>query len=126
MNIRKLSLASSFFASLFFMQTTQADENNIEVSPLQQVTSQELAAIYVISEICPALVSDQDKFNTGFEKLAKEYLPKQKKPVEVLKSITQTNDFKPILEEARNDAQNAGAEKNKAICEEIITYTPSN
>lgn len=122
MNIRQFGLASSIFMGIFLTHTAQANDNNIEVTPIQQVTSQELAAIYVISEVCPSLVSDQKKFNSGFEQLTQEYLPNEKKPVEALSKMVKTSDFKAILEEARSDAKNAGTEKNKAICEELVTY----
>ncbi|WP_227510326.1 MCR_0457 family protein [Acinetobacter equi] len=123
MNMRNLSLASSLFIGLTMAQVTQANDGNIEVTPDQQVTKQELAAIYVISEVCPAIVSDKEKFSSGLEKLTKEYLPNEQKPMEALNKITQTDDFKLILEEARSDAQQAGEEKNKAICEELVVYT---
>jgi hypothetical protein len=122
MNFRKFGLASSIFMGIFFTHTVQANDNNIEVTPMQQVTPQELAAIYVISEVCPSLVSDQKKFNSGFEQLIQEYLPNEKEPVEALNKMAKTSDFKAILEEARADAKNAGTEKNQAICEELVTY----
>jgi PleD family two-component response regulator len=122
MNMRNLSLASSLLIGLAMTQMTQANDGNIEVTPDQQVTKQELAAIYVISEVCPAIVSDKENFSSGFSKLAKEFLPNEKNPVDALNSLVKTNDFKPILEEARADAAQAGDEKNKAICEELVAY----
>ncbi|OTG86427.1 hypothetical protein B9T31_08005 [Acinetobacter sp. ANC 4558] len=123
MIFRKLHLVSSLFLGLCLTQVTLADNKNIEVTPMQQVTAEELAVIYVLSEVCPSIVSNQAQFSSGYEKLVKEYLPEEKQPVEALKKLTQTPKFKPILDEARVDAKNAGTDKNKVICEELVTYT---
>lgn len=98
-------------------------DENIEVTPLQQVTQQELAAIYVLSEVCPSLVSDQSQFKNGYNTLAKEYLPQQKNPTEYLKSLSKEKKFKPILAEAQADAKKAGKAKNQEICKELSTYS---
>ena len=98
-------------------------DENIEVTPLQQVTQQELAAIYVLSEVCPSLVSDQSQCENGYNTLAKEYLPQQKNPTEYLKSLSKEKKFKPILAEAQADAKKAGKAKNQEICKELSTYS---
>lgn len=109
--------------SLLGMQIYAADAN-VEVTP-EKVTHQELAAIYVLSEICPAMVQDQDKFNAGYQQLVKEYLPEQKNPVQALNQLSKERKFQPILKEAQQDAQKAGAQKNQAICTELTTYSKS-
>ncbi|MFH7765788.1 MCR_0457 family protein [Acinetobacter sp. BSP-28] len=101
---------------------TQKDEN-IEVTPLQKVTQQELAAIYVLSEVCPSLVKDHAKFEQGYAKLAQEYLPAEKNAVSSLANLSKEKKFKPILVEARNDAKKAGDAKNQEICQELTTYS---
>ncbi|ANF81501.1 hypothetical protein A3K93_04385 [Acinetobacter sp. NCu2D-2] len=103
-------------------QNAFAANDNIDVTPDQQVTQQELAAIYVISEVCPSLVSDQAKFEKGFNKLAKEYLPSQKNPVQALNQLMKQSTLSPVLVEARNDAKVAGQAKNQAICNELSNY----
>jgi hypothetical protein len=100
-----------------------AADENIEVTPLQNVTGHELAAIYVLSELCPKIVKDQEKFSAGYAKLAKEYLPTAENPVETLEQLSQQTNFKSILDEAKSDAKNAGDAKNKEICQELTTYS---
>nr|MBP8100032.1 hypothetical protein [Acinetobacter sp.] len=99
-----------------------AADEKIEVTPTPQVTQQELAAIYVLSDICPSLVSDQAKFAQGYAKLTKEYLPNEKNPVTALEKLGQQKSFRSVLNEAQSDAQKAGNEKNKEICQELSTY----
>jgi len=108
-------------ATLFGTSAFAADEN-INVTPTQQVTKQELAAIYVLSEICPSMVKDKSQFNQGYTKLVTEYMPGQRNPVESLNQMAKQNDFRNILAEAQSDAKKAGKKKNQVICNELTTY----
>ena len=108
-------------ATLLGTSAFAADEN-INVTPTQQVTKQELAAIYVLSEICPSMVKDKSQFNQGYTKLVTEYMPGQSNPVESLNQMAKQNDFRNILAEAQSDAKKAGKKKNQVICNELTTY----
>ena len=108
-------------ATLLGTSAFAADEN-INVTPTQQVTKQELAAIYVLSEICPSMVKDKSQFNQGYTKLVTEYMPGQRNPVESLNQMAKQNDFRNILAEAQADAKKAGKQKNQVICDELTTY----
>ena len=101
---------------------TQQDEN-IEVTPTQKITQQELAAIYVLSEVCPSLVKENDQFKKGYAKLAQEYLPQEQDPINALQKLSKQKNFKSILAEAKSDAKKAGDVKNKEICQELTTYS---
>lgn len=110
----------------FVLSSTQAaSTENIEVTQ-QQITQEELAAIYVLSDICPKLVGDNPQFKQGMAALAAEHLPQEKDPVAALKQLSQTAQFEKVLKEAQNDAQVAGDTENKQICEEIMTYDRKN
>ena len=125
LNVMKKVILAVCGSSLIAIGSAHAanKDENIEVTPLQQVTQQELAAIYVLSEVCPSLVSDQSQFENGYNALAKEYLPQQKNPTEYLKSLSKEKKFKPILAEAQADAKKAGKAKNQEICKELSTYS---
>ena len=125
LNVMKKVILAVCGSSLIAIGSAHAanKDENIEVTPLQQVTQQELAAIYVLSEVCPSLVSDQSQFENGYNTLAKEYLPQQKNPTEYLKSLSKEKKFKPILAEAQADAKKAGKAKNQEICTELSTYS---
>lgn len=125
LNVMKKVILAVCGSSLIAIGSAHAanKDENIEVTPLQQVTQQELAAIYVLSEVCPSLVSDQSQFENGYNVLVKEYLPQQKNPTEYLKSLSKEKKFKPILAEAQADAKKAGKAKNQEICKELSTYS---
>lgn len=114
--------ALSLTAFALMTNTTYAADEKIEVTPTPQVTQQELAAIYVLSDLCPSLVSDKAKFEQGYAKLAKEYLPNEQNPVSALEKRSKQKDFSKILNEAQSDAKKAGQEKNQEICQELTTY----
>ena len=120
----KSSLFKSFALVAAFAISNSASAQNIDVSPEQAVISkQELAAIYVLSEICPKYIKDQVKLDAGYKKLAAEYLPNEKNPVDSLKKMSQEASFKSILAEAQLDARQAGEKKNKAICTDLSAYS---
>ena len=99
---------------------------NVDVTPSDtQVTQQELAAMYVLSDICPSLIEAkaQGKFEQGYAKLAQEYLPADNNAVSSLAKLSQEKKFEPVLAEARNDAKKAGDAKNQEICQELTTYS---
>ena len=99
---------------------------NVDVTPSDnQVTQQELAALYVLSDICPSVIDAkaQDKFEQGFGKLLKENMPQVKDPAQTLKALAQDPKFAPILQEAQADAKKAGDAKNQEICRELTTYS---
>lgn len=125
LNVMKKVILAVCGSSLIAISSAHAanKDENIEVTPLQQVTQQELAAIYVLSEVCPSLVLDQSQFENGYNSLAKEYLPQQKNPTEYLKNLSKEKKFKPILAEAQADAKKAGKAKNQEICKELSTYS---
>lgn len=113
--------------SCMVMANTQAasEMENIDVTQ-QQITQEELAAIYVLSDICSDLVGENEQFKQGFTALAREHLPKEKDPVAALKQLSQTTQFEKVLKEAEQDAKAAGDAENKQICEEIMTYDHKN
>ncbi len=106
-----------------FAFTSYAENIDLSASA-QKVSKHELAAIYVISEICPDLVGSQEQaaFNQGYNKLLKENMPESKNPASALKALAAEKSFAPILKEARSDAAKAGDAKNKEICKELTAY----
>ena len=110
--------SSSTFAA---NQTSTAEK--IDVTPtVDNVSPQELAAIYVLSEICPALTNKDKSFDQAYENLAKSYLDNQADAVALLKKRAKSKAFKPILKEARADAKAASEQTNRNICNEVIQY----
>lgn len=121
--LKMASLALLTTLTFSFSHAEESKDENIEVTPNQTVTQQELAAIYVLSEICPSLVENKDGFEQGYAKLVQEHMPEEKNAVDALAKLSQAKTFKPILAEAKLDAQNAGNDKNQEICQELTSYS---
>ena len=118
-----LGLLATALMTVSVTHAASQQEENINVTPTQKITQQELAAIYVLSEVCPSLVKDDAQFEKGYSKLAQEYLPQEKDAVSALSKLSKEKKFKSILAEARTDAKKAGDAKNKEICQELTTYS---
>lgn len=99
-----------------------AQDTNHEVTPTQYVTEEELAALFVLSEICPNLVDNPSAFEQGYQNFVQSYLPELKQPLVALKHFAQQTQSAPILLEAQQDAKQAGTVKNREICQELTTY----
>lgn len=99
----------------------EVPQENIDVTQ-QTVSKDELAAIYVLSEICPSLIKQDDKYDAGYKRLLKEYMPNEKKPESSLKSLVKQSSFKQALTQARLDAKAAGDKGNTAVCEDVKNY----
>ena len=118
-----LLIMSSFATSPVFAADKKSVAEKIEVTPISEdVTKEELAAIYVLSEICPSLIGKDLKFNKAYEKLVKAYLSNEDDAVDVLKKRVKSKDFKAALEEARNDAKASSDNDNLQICDDVRNY----
>ncbi|EOQ73560.1 MULTISPECIES: MCR_0457 family protein [Acinetobacter calcoaceticus/baumannii complex] len=103
------------------------NENVVEVTPQQGTTPEELAAIQVLSEICPDLIGKKDTdFAQGYERLVKDYLPNESDAVSALEKRSKDKGFKKYLKEARKDAKAAGDEQNTLVCQDVKAYQSQN
>ncbi|MFV5375602.1 MULTISPECIES: MCR_0457 family protein [Acinetobacter] len=103
------------------------NENVVEVTPQQGITPEELAAIQVLSEICPDLIGKKDAdFAQGYERLVKDYLPNETDAVSALEKRSKDKGFKKYLKEARQDAKAAGDEQNTLVCQDVKAYQSQN
>lgn len=108
-------------------KTENENENVVEVTPSKGTTPEELAAIQVLSEICPSLIGKKDaEFTQGYERLVKDYLPNEADPVAALEKRSKDKSFKKVLKEARNDAKAAGNEQNTLVCQDVKAYQSQN
>ncbi len=102
-----------------------APTENIEITQ-QQITQEELAAIYVLSDICPELIGENVQFQQGYASLTRDHLPQEKDPVKALKQLSQTAKFEKVLKEAQQDAKAAGDAENKQVCQDVMAYGNQN
>ena len=126
----QLTSAASFAANTDTASPNQTSDQssansaaNIEVSPdSAKTTQEELATIYVLSEICPKLIGSSKAFNQGYARLVKDYWQQKGNPVQALALHAQTDQFKKYLVEAQQNAQSVSAENNRDVCNDVIAY----
>lgn len=118
-----LSSTLAFVPTAFAKKAEQKEvpQENIDVTN-QQVTKDELAAIYVLSEVCPSLIKQDKKFDAGYTRLLKDYMPKEKNPESTLNALVKQTSFKQALDQARQDAKTAGDKGNSEVCEDVKDY----
>ncbi|ODL99626.1 hypothetical protein AXH22_14255 [Acinetobacter pittii] len=124
-----MSMATAGFAADKKKTTEKKTENEnvVEVTPQQGTTPEELAAIQVLSEICPSLIGKKDAdFAQGYERLVKDYLPNEIDAVSALEKRSKDKAFKKYLKEARSDAKAAGDEQNTLVCQDVKAYQSQN
>lgn len=112
-----LALGSNAFAE----KKVEASAENIDVTQ-KNITKDELAAIYVLSEICPDLIKTDDAFDAGYARLLKDYLPQEQSPLTAIKSTVQQASFKDALKQARTDVKSAGDQVNTQVCNDVKDY----
>ena len=118
MHVKKLLITVLCFSStqLFAAQALPEEQATAAIS------EEEMAALYVLSQICPALVDDQQQLQQGYENILRDYIPQLKQPAKALQQLSQQPRFATILREAEVTARQAGEQQNRIICEEILAY----
>ena len=116
-------IAASTFVPTVFAADKQSETEKIEVTPVSdEVSPQELAVIYVLSETCPTLIGKDLKFTKAYDTLVKSYLSNEKNAVEILSKRMQTKEYTESLKEARDIAKAASDEDNRQICNDVRNY----
>lgn len=123
LTIALLASSGLVMNAAFAADANKEQNDNIEVTQ-QNITPEELAAIYVLSEICPKLIEKDQNFSNGYQNLLKDYMPNQQNAANTLKQMTQQAKFQPILTQARQDAKKAGDQANRDICMDVVNYQP--
>lgn len=123
LTIALLASSGLVMSAAFAADANKEQNDNIEVTQ-QNITPEELAAIYVLSEICPKLIDKDQNFSNGYQNLLKDYMPNQQNAANTLKQMTQQAKFQPILTQARQDAKKAGDQANRDICMDVVNYQP--
>lgn len=120
------ALVSSLFAtSIYAVDAVNpvTVQDNIKVSDESTSTTQEeLATIYVLSEICPNIIGNSKAFEQGYARLAKDYWPLKGDAVKGLKQRAQQQGFEKYLTQARQNANNMTAQNNREVCEDVMAY----
>lgn len=116
-----VSAAVALSPMAFAEKKAEAQTENIDVTQ-KSITKDELAAIYVLSETCPKLITKDDKFDAGFNRLLKDYLPQEKQPATALNALMKQSAYQSALKQAQADFKKAGDKVNTQVCNDVKDY----
>ncbi len=109
-------------------EATPAAETKVEIKANLPTTMEEIAAVDVLSEICPKLLQGKSTaaFQTGYQHLLASLLPGVSAPAAAVKTLHDDKEYLKILDEARSDASKAGVKDNKEVCLDVIGFPASH
>lgn len=116
-----MRLLAFILLALTLNSTVHADETVLDFDT-QQTMPAELAAVAVLGEICPSLITTDEAFQKGYNKVIHELLPHAKNPVAEFKLLTESKEFYNVMQTEREFAKNAGDTENQEICIAIQEY----
>ena len=104
------------------MATSAFASDNVEISPDAGTTREEIAAIHVLSEICPQIIGKNKNFDAGLKRVLTDLLPGVSDPVAAVKAYSQEAEFQGLIKQAREDASGATTEENREVCLGVIDW----
>ena len=99
-----------------------AQDENVEISPETGTTREEIAAMHVLSEICPQIIGQNKNFDAGYIRVLNDLLPGISDPVAAVKAYSKDPEFQPAIQQAREDAARATSEDNRQVCLDVIEW----
>ncbi len=100
-------------------------DSKVEFQNNLPVTQEEIAAVNVLSEICPKILGKNPNFDAGYRRLLADLLPDFQDPVTALRALQDDQEYQQKLVDARNDAKKASVEDNREICLDVVQYQPA-
>ncbi len=116
------SILTAFTVSAFAQNEKSSTDENVEISSQLQTTKEEIAAIQVLSEICPDIIGKNKNFDSGYQRILTDFLPGISNPVLAVQALSEEEDYQVILKQARQDAANASREENREVCLGVIEW----
>lgn len=91
------------------------------------VSQYELALAQVLSEICPAMLTQEEReqFNEAYHKQLRKFLPKVDNPSEILRRLSGQQEYRSALQRVRSWTADYPDSENHALCQELVQQTHS-
>lgn len=103
-------------------KSAKAGKDAIEVVSQQQSSMHEVAAIQVLSEICPQIIGKNRNFDSGYHLLLSDFLPGFKDPELALQALNENEDYLKALKTEREEAAKSTRENNREVCLGVIQW----
>lgn len=85
------------------------------------VSQYELALAQVLSEICPAMLTkeEREQFNEAYHKQLRKFIPKVENPSEILRRLSGQQEYRLALQKVRSWTADYPDSENHALCQEF-------
>lgn len=103
-----------------------AADSKVEFQNNLPITQEEIAAVNVLSEICPKILGKNPNFDAGYRRLLTDLLPDLQDPVTAIRALQDDQEYQQKMAQAREDAKKASVEDNREICLDVVQYQSAN
>ncbi|WP_066802834.1 MCR_0457 family protein [Moraxella oblonga] len=91
------------------------------------VSQYELALVQVLSEICPAMLTkeEREQFNEAYHRQLQKFIPRVDNPSEILRRLSGQQEYRLTLQNVRSWTATYPDSENRALCQELAQKTHS-
>ena len=128
---KQISFAGLVTSIALMSQVTTAANNVTTTIPLDMsgmnITKHEIAVMQVLSEICPPMLSNNQKqrFYKSYNVQLHELMPTLEDPKAAIQYLSTQQDYRQILQSIRSWTMGFSRQENKALCEDLANATYS-
>lgn len=114
------SLLSLGVAALL-SQAVLADEG-LTPAEANTMVKEDIASAQVMTEVCPAIIGKNAKFDHNTHQLIQSYLQDYSDKSMNFDKIQSDTEYKSILNEAREAAKETSKDEQKSVCDDVVNY----
>ena len=114
------SLLSLGVAALL-SQAVLADEG-LTPAEANTMVKEDIASAQVMTEVCPAIIGKNAKFDHNTHQLIQSYLQNYSDKSMTYDKIQSDTEYKSILNEARQAAKETSKDEQKSVCDDVVNY----
>lgn len=103
---------------------SQAVLANEGLTPAEANTmvKEDIASAQVMTEVCPAIIGKNAKFDHNTHQLIQSYLQDYSDKSMNFDKIQSDTEYKSILNEARQAAKETSKDEQKSVCDDVVNY----
>lgn len=123
--IKTLSFRSLLgFGIATLLSSTVLANEGLSQEEANTIVKEDLASTQVMTEVCPAIIGKNAKFDQKIQLLIQSYLQDYSDKSMTFDKIQADSEYKSVLDEARQAAKETSNDEQKSVCEEVLAYQP--
>ena len=123
--VGKIGMAGLVTAVAMLSQASNAADNTATTIPLDMsgmnITKHEIAVMQVLSEICPSMLStnQRQRFYKSYNAQLHDLMPTLEDPKAAIQYLSTQQDYRQILQSMRSWTMSFSKQDNKALCVDL-------